>query len=511
MTRGIVKLLVLIIAIVLPLSSRSFAAYNDIEKDLQEKLKQSRALLERAGEKLKAGDSGQKEISTLTALSENIKASHLLLQEKFRAREEDVKTRGAKALERHRVMEEGYQKALAEYLTLIESLQSSANTVGAYGPHPGGFAEENDTPDQASRPDKGGLRGVIEDLKTLLDQILPKTKRPIIGSLPYRNLNYPATQPGKSPPIVPAYKGSNKSVAPDDTQSTEEAPISEAMGTLAQSLNWNPVLIYEYVKNNIETDWYWGCMKGAEETLKQKSGNDCDQSTLFAALLRASGFPTRYVRGTIEFFAGGKNIVIEKVKNLTGIDDPGKIAEFFQKAGIPYNPIIAGGKISNFQVEHIWIESRIPYGNYRGAIIDDSDPIWLGLDTSIKRTGYTYNNPMDIFQQSAVSSQLLIARNEYLSAIQTQTPLEYVETKLTAAGYQPSDLMMTRTLMPDILKILPNSMQFEQRRITGEYTEIPDELKHKVRFTAADKNNSELFSITVNTMKLSNHQICVKL
>ncbi len=43
-------------------------------------------------------------------------------------------------------------------------------------------------------------------------------------------------------------------------------------------------------------------MKGAEETLRQKSGNDCDQATLFAALLRASGFPTRYVRGTIEFF-----------------------------------------------------------------------------------------------------------------------------------------------------------------------------------------------------------------
>ena len=71
---------------------------------------------------------------------------------------------------------------------------------------------------------------------------------------------------------------------------------------MRKSFNWNPVLIYEYVKNNIDTEWYWGCMKGAEETLRQKSGNDCDQATLFAALLRASGFPTRYVRGTIEFF-----------------------------------------------------------------------------------------------------------------------------------------------------------------------------------------------------------------
>ena len=38
-----------------------------------------------------------------------------------------------------------------------------------------------------------------------------------------------------------------------------------------------------------------------------------------APLLRASGYPTRFVRGTIEFFASdGKPI--ERVKNLIGID-----------------------------------------------------------------------------------------------------------------------------------------------------------------------------------------------
>ena len=26
---------------------------------------------------------------------------------------------------------------------------------------------------------------------------------------------------------------------------------------LAQSLRWNPVSIYEWVKDNIETEWYW--------------------------------------------------------------------------------------------------------------------------------------------------------------------------------------------------------------------------------------------------------------
>ncbi|MDA8240573.1 MAG: hypothetical protein M0Z67_09425, partial [Nitrospiraceae bacterium] len=176
---------------------------------------------------------------------------------------------------------------------------------------------------------------------------------------------------------------------------------------------------------------------------------------------------------------------------------------------IPFKPVIQGGKIGNFQIERIWIESLIPYGNYRGAIIDDSEKIWLGLDTSIKVKDYTYSNPIDIFQQSAIGNQFSAIRDEYLGAVQTQTPLEYMETKLTADGYQLSDLMLTKTLVPEILKILPASLQFMQKTITHEYTEIPDELKHKVRFTATDKDNNELFTTTLDTMELSNKQVAL--
>ena len=55
-------------------------------------------------------------------------------------------------------------------------------------------------------------------------------------------------------------------------------------------------------------------------------------------------------------------------------------------------------------------------------------------------------------------------------------------------------------------------MQFEQKKITNEYTEIPDELKHKVRFIASDPRSSAsdpLFDITMDTMELSNRQIAL--
>ncbi|TAN42406.1 MAG: transglutaminase domain-containing protein [Nitrospirae bacterium] len=334
--------------------------------------------------------------------------------------------------------------------------------------------------------------------------------------LPYRGLNLPQREPKEGVSVIPAYKGGPaRGVTPEDTEETAEAPQSYEIAVLAQSLNWSPVLIYEYVKHTIETEWYWGCMKGAQETLRQKSGNDCDQASLLAALLRVSGFPARYVRGSMEFFAGGQSIDMDRARNLLGIDDPAAIADFFRRAGIPYRPILAGGKIENFEVEHIWIETQVPWGNYRGTIIDDSDKSWIGLDTSIKTSDYQYSNLIDIYQEPALSSQLAIVKDEYLNAVRAETPLEYlralVEGKLSQShpGRSYGDLMRTRTLPPDILKILPSSLQFTQRSITHEYREIPDELKHKVRFVAGTSGPlpTILFDITLDTLDLSNQMI----
>ena len=332
-----------------------------------------------------------------------------------------------------------------------------------------------------------------------LQKIIGVRGRPIIGSLPYRHLNYPSRQPEEADPLKPAYKGADKPAIPEDLK----APITKDITDLAETLKRRPVAIYEYVKNNIETEWYWGCMKGAEETLRQKSGNDCDQATLLIALLRASGFPARYVRGTIEYFAW-RDAPIEKIKNLTGIEDPSKIAELFQKAGIPFQPVITGGKITNIRAEHIWVESEIPYANYRGTLMDGSGKRWLGLDTSVKVKYYQYNNPADIFGQSG--GQLRTAEEEYLDKPRTETPVEYLKTRISALSGQPADsYRLTRTLPPENMKILPSSMQIEQKVITHEYAEIPDELKHKIRFVAP----GPLLDVTLDASELSNRQIAI--
>ncbi len=459
----------------------SDAADLDLEKDLQQNIEQSRTVVEKISKKIKSGSPTDALIERLKSLSENIKASHLLMQERFKLREEKVKALGSKAIERQRVMSEGYSKALTEYLSLIEGLPSASSQ------------ESGDR-----------IQKKVEKIKSLIDKIIPKKKRPIFGSLPYKHLNYPAKEPSTAPAITPAYRGGNQNSTSDDLKSTAEAPISNELATLAQSLNWNPVSIYEYVKNNIETEWYWGCMKGAEETLHQKSGNDCDQAALLLALLRASGYPTRYVRGSIEFFPD-----IEKAKNLTGVTNAAKLGDFFQKAGIPFKTVLDGTTIKNIQIEHIWVESLIPYSNYRGALADAQGKIWLGLDTSIKAAGYTYNTPSDILSEYSLAT----IRDDYLSATQTQTPLEYIKTKINDylaqnhPGKTYADYLSTKTLTPEVMKILPASMQFNQVKVTHEYIDVPDELKHKVKFTATDPANAELFTITFDALKLSNKKI----
>jgi transglutaminase-like putative cysteine protease len=470
--RGFVRALLALLFICVPAVGNVSA--DDLEKGLGRDLRESRAIVVQATEKLRAGGMPTSEITHLKSIADNVRAAHLLMEELFRLREEKAAVSGGKAVDRQNAVAGNYTKAIDDYLALIDALP----------------------------PDNTVTQSSLDALKTLLDKIVTPKKRPLLGALPYKHPAYPPREPATTPAVLPAYKGGNRDVTAADIAASAEAPVSKEIADLAQSLQWNPVLIYEWVKNNVETEWYWGVMKGAEETLHQKSGNDADQAALLAALLRASGYPSRFVKGTIEFFPD-----IDKVKNLTGLTDPMQIAAFFQKAGIAFKPVIAGGGIANFQVEHIWVESRIPYANYRGAVIDDQGKTWLGLDTSVKPQGYTRNTPLDI--PADVTAPV---RDDYLSANQDKTPLEFLQGKVkdyldvNRPGKTWQDALSTRTIIPDVLKIIPASLQFKVIAVTGEYTELPAELRHQVKFTAKADGN-DLYSITLETQKLTNKRV----
>jgi hypothetical protein len=468
--------LLLVLSVLFCLYSVSNAFASGLEEDLQASLKEARSVAHAATAKLAGGSRIADEGASLRAIADDVRIIHLLLEERFKERSIGVEALGGPAPERHRAMEARYHQVVTDFLALIDALPA----------------------DDALTP--ADLRSLLK----LIDSILPTRQRPILGSLPYSHLNYPAREPVAAPLVVPAYRGGNRPAVDADTQGSTEAPITPEIVELAKSLDWNPIRIYEWVQENIETEWYWGSMKGAEETLRQRSGNDADQAALLISLLRSAGFPARYVRGVIEFFPG-----LEQAKRLTGLDDPLKIAAFLQKAGIPCEPIIAGGRIANFRIEHIWVETEVPYANYRGAVLDNMGKMWTPLDTHMKPPGYNWNTPEDFgaaFDPAAL-------RNDYLSQPRTETPLEYLQNafgshlagNFAAATYQ--DHLRTRTLIAEPLGLLPGSLQFNQLAITGEYTELPADLRHRVTFTAATLDGGEIFAITLDAANLSNRRV----
>lgn len=82
---------------------------------------------------------------------------------------------------------------------------------------------------------------------------------------------------------------------PADLAETIEVQLTPEIRAKAQELEYKPVKIYEWVRNNVEYVPTWGSIQGAHMTLLTKQGNAFDNASLLIALLRASGIHARYV------------------------------------------------------------------------------------------------------------------------------------------------------------------------------------------------------------------------
>ncbi|OGW29570.1 MAG: hypothetical protein A2X56_13145 [Nitrospirae bacterium GWC2_57_13] len=201
-----------------------------------------------------------------------------------------------------------------------------------------------------------------------------------------------------------------------DLSQTPEVQFTPEIQAKALELGNNPVKIYEWVRNNIEFVPTYGSIQGADMCLQAQQCNAFDTASLLIALLRASNIPARYVYGTIE-------VPIEKVLNWAGgFTDPMAAASLMASGGIPVKPYIVGSKIAKVQMEHTWVETYIPYGNYRGAIMDQSIKTWIPMDGSFKE--YVYAAGFDI------TPTVSFSQNDYLSQVQSQNPVHYYQSQI---------------------------------------------------------------------------------
>ena len=206
-------------------------------------------------------------------------------------------------------------------------------------------------PPTAGKAVHGELAAIGERLAAQLSTPPPPILRG--GVLPYRPAGLAPRAPRTAPAVVPSYLNP---LAEDPTSAdlaaTPEAPLDDEILAFAASLDHDYVRIYEYVRNEITSEWYAGSQKGAVGTLRDGSGNDVDQASLLIALFRASQLAARYVHGVVE-------LEVEAVADDLGLTDPAAVPDALARAGVAYTPVIRGGRVATVQVEHTWVDAYL--------------------------------------------------------------------------------------------------------------------------------------------------------
>ncbi len=164
--------------------------------------------------------------------------------------------------------------------------------------------------------------------------------------------------------IKPACKSTGIRPTKDDLL-TEEMDFS--IRTLAISrLHCDWKKMYEFVRDEISYENYFGFCKSARLTLLERSGNDFDQARLLVSLLRAAEIPARYLYGTV-------SIPSSSATDWFGVSRGGIAGAIFAAEGRPGADIISKSTnaVKKLYEEHIWVECYI---EERGK--------WVSLDPS---------------------------------------------------------------------------------------------------------------------------------
>lgn len=157
-------------------------------------------------------------------------------------------------------------------------------------------------------------------------QDLEKKISDINVTIKERNLDQ--TKPLKIFDIVKAYGPEYMPTINDILSDETEVVINQKIIALAKHLDHNPVNIFNWLRENIEYEPYYGAKKGAVGCMKEGKCNDLDTASLAISMLRASKIPARYRKGVAV-------IEIEKLQNLLGVEDKKAVYARFKTNKVP--------------------------------------------------------------------------------------------------------------------------------------------------------------------------------
>lgn len=297
------------------------------------------------------------------------------------------------------------------------------------------------------------------------------------ANLPLHRPRLPAREPALTPAVVPSYAISDSDVAAvaADFAAGAEAPLSPLILDKARSLGNDYTRIVDFVRSQVRTQWYAGAQQGAEGTLRSLAGNDVDQASLLIALLRASRAPARYVRGVLE-------VRSEDLAASLGVRSD-KVGLALAAAGVAHKPVIRGGRIAAYAIEHVFVSALLPLSNYRGTTADLDGRTWIPLAPALKP--HSLAPAGAALARAGMDATAFI--DDYLAEPRSETPLQRLRQQLDSrlAALTPplryDDLLAQHRVDAAPLELLPTSLPAATLAITGEFAELPPELRQQVR------------------------------
>ena len=262
----------------------------------------------------------------------------------------------------------------------------------------------------------------------------------------------------------------------DDLSETPEVQFTPEIRAKAQDeLGCNPTKIYNWVRNNIDYEPYYGSFKNAGQTLLEGAGNDFDQASLLIGLMRVCNIAAKYSYGTVE-------IPAEKAANMVGVSDPRAAANILATQGIPAKMLIAGGTVKAIQMERVWVEAWIDYFPSWGARHKSGgEDTWIPLDPSFKQ--YTYKQGMDMYALMGFNAdqflQSYITDTRDITAYQDYSirMISYLDANYPDASVEDvlgaSEVKLTKTIVKQEFPYLLGTLPYKVIVRAAQFTEVP--------------------------------------
>jgi RHS repeat-associated protein len=249
----------------------------------------------------------------------------------------------------------------------------------------------------------------------------------------------------------------------------------------AQELG-TPLAMYQFVRNEIDYEVYYGQKKGALGTLWTGRGNDFDQAALLMALFRSVGIPARWGVGTVD-------VHVDQLEQWAGVPDGDEaVAHFFEAwcrsnanagpcATAPkrrFLPAPPGpsGDVPYVSMEHAWVEVLLPV-HYRGAQLGSPGGLWIPLDPSWTQKDYpspfVFPIGSELEPGGCSGGAICFDYAGYLSKLDPWLPTErWIETLQAwlddpangLVGSTPLDAINGGPILPDEGEVLPTSLPY---------------------------------------------------